>query len=96
MVQPASKEESSLQGPPATEAPRNLALSCVRPHWPPGLLRVFRTWRVNDGQVGTELVLDAHHNLLGPELCLAVQPCILVLDVVLEQGGDGGTVASRV
>ena len=44
---------------------------------------VVLAWGVNDGEVGAELVLDLDHDLFGPELLLALQPGILVLDIVL-------------
>lgn len=42
------------------------------------------TWRVDDGEVGAVLVLDLHHDLLGPELALRLQPRVLRLDVLLQ------------
>lgn len=41
------------------------------------------TWSVDDGQVGAELVLDLDHNLSLPELLLALQTGVLVLNVLL-------------
>lgn len=45
-------------------------------HWAP-------TWRIDDGEVGAVLVLDAHDDLPCPELLLGLQPVVLALDVVL-------------
>ena len=42
------------------------------------------TWRVDDGEVWTVLVLDFHDDLLRPELLLALQARVLVLDVLLQ------------
>jgi hypothetical protein len=43
----------------------------------------MHTRGVDDGEVGAVLVLDLDHDLLGPELLLALQARVLVLDVLL-------------
>ncbi len=47
------------------------------------LLLLPPTWRVDDREVGAELVLNLDHDLLGPELLLSLQPGVLDLDVLL-------------
>jgi len=43
------------------------------------------TWCVNDGQVGTELVLDAHNNLLAPKLLLLLQALVFKVNILLHK-----------
>lgn len=50
-----------------------------------------RAWRVDDGQVGAVLVLNAHHDLAAPKLLLLLEPLVLLVDVLLH-----GTVRAQV
>mmetsp|Transcript_10581 Transcript_10581/g.29129 ORF Transcript_10581/g.29129 Transcript_10581/m.29129 type:complete len:579 (+) Transcript_10581:741-2477(+) len=62
----------------------NLAGAVLQPRVALARGRGDEPWRVDDGQIGTVLVLDAHDDLLGPELALEVEARVLALDVVLE------------